>query len=542
MDNDPLVKWMVEINAADAQATLYKFANLTKDQIKDLEDTAKRQNFLAAMTEGIGKSPALQQTLLQFAAVEKSALGVAAALRIAGQQTGTFDDLNSQLRQIDELFKSGAVGAGAAQAAISKVADEGAHRTADAEREKTKAKRDAAEEARRIAQDEADHEESLRQADLALSKQVEAAVTRDHKENIANMIAAEKAAQGQRKADADRAKAEEDARFAKRREAMRTLGFTALGGVGMATAAVHGAASAGFADTLQGQQSQVYGQLLNRQVATIFAPLLEERTKYVAQMTSWLQGLSEPQKESIRSLSMFTVSMTTLGFVVPKVTTALANLAVSAQFAARSQAAATGANVAGSAIGGVAGLASIAGPVGIGIAAVGAIMTSSEKGRESLANLLKSMEPLFEGLGKTIADLTPAIVALTSTIIGLPGWIANNTPRPVQSAAGLMFDLSPAGALWRLVTMANQHATIMGFGNNSTSSSLGGIPKGFEDIGRDYERIFEAATKINLQQQTADNTAATAANTATIAGILGANTLSVAQGLQANNAVPVLGW
>lgn len=539
MDNDPLVKWMVELNAADAEAVLFKFANLTKSQIQELSDKAKKENFLAAMTEGIGKSPAMQAVLLQFAAVEKSALGVAAALRLAGQQTGTFDDLNSQLRQIDELFKSGAVGAGAAQAAISKVADEGAHRTADAEREKTKAKRDAAEEARRIAQEEADYEEMLRQADVALAKQMEAAVTRDHKENVANMIAAEKAAQAQRKADADRAKAEEDARFAKRREAMRTLGFTALGGVGMATAAVHGAASAGFADTLQGQQSQVYGQLLNRQVATIFAPLLEERTKYVAQMTSWLQGLSEPQKESIRSLSMATFSMTTLGFVVPKVTTALASLATTG---------ALGANISRMTNqgGALAGLAGAAGPIGLGIAGVTALLSSSEKGRESLAELTKALEPVANGLAEILkemsGDLGTAIKDLTTTIRNIKN---GNITGAAESGGGFLASYGKMLESWTLSIMpaliplknflapAGANAA-----NGSSSAGLGSIPKGFEDIGRDYERIFEAATKINLQQQQLDALNQIATNTSVLTTMTQSSSTNTFQGpLVPNNAI-----
>ncbi len=301
------------------------------------------------------------------------------------------------------------------------------------------------------------------------------------------------------------------------RERARQNSVGSLKSIGMAIAAaggfkVHQMASSGFAGTLQGQQADVYGQLLNRQVAAIFAPLLEEKTKYVSQMTQWLAGLKEPQRESIRTMASFAAGMTILGFVVPKVTTALLTMtrdvALKGHLGGMMQASAQ-------AGGRLASMTAMAHPIGLAIAAALSVAGATPQGRELLADTLKALQPVIELLGESIQALRPTIDLLSSVIKFFNSKKKDDEfmfPKWIRDAAGKSADDISYIYTGRWLTDA------IGITNVSKqSSNMQMVPKGFESIENAFNRINEAATQADLEQKIADNTAATAENTNQIA-------------------------
>jgi len=322
-----------------------------------------------------------------------------------------------------------------------------------------------------------------------MASQVADAVKMERRERQDNLRIAER----QKQVERDRAESAAKAAKTERENALSGLRNVAIGSGLGALAMVKGMAGSGFSDTLQGQQAQVYGQLLNRQVASIFAPLLEEKTKYVAQMTQWLQGLDAPQRESIRQMTVFATSLGALGYVVPKITKGIAAALEIGIGGTGAQSAATmvgtGA-VAGRAAGAAAAtrtdLMAMAGPIGLGIAGILAAASATERGRQSLIELGKSAESLAE---KAAPAATGAINFITDNFEGLSD---------ILKGEFKWYNFLPFGT-------GRQVAQLFGMNVNERDATKDGglspVPKGLEDIGRDYERIFEAATKIDLQQR-----------------------------------------
>lgn len=328
-------------------------------------------------------------------------------------------------------------------------------------------------------------------------------------------------AKEQERAEKQRSEDAAKQRQAERADAIGGLRNIAIGGALGGVAMLTSSARAGFQDTLQGQQAQVYGQLLNRQVAAIFAPLLEEKTKYVSQMTQWLQGLQEPQRESIRQMTVFATSMGTLGFLLPRVTKGIAAAMSVGSFSSGAAGAAGG-------LSSVIGAAGMAGPIGLALAGITSLLASSEEGRAVLVDLVKSFAPVVQALtpaAKALTDsvreLAPAMKSVAEALVPVATKLSElivwlNENKPTTSGAQMGFNLGQ----W----LQGHPVTPFPAGGSATpGSSSGGlspVPKGFEDIGRDYERIFEASTKIDLAQQTAANTAATAQAAQTMVGYL----------------------
>lgn len=490
--DDALIQWMLKLDASAAAKELAAFAGTAEDQLDALDHHAKALKFAEKIGWAANASPSLGKVLTELAAVRKSAFGVEAALQIASRSSTGFEDLTNELSTINQLFKDGVLGAEQAQRAFSEVGKEGGRRKGDAAQ---------------LADDNAREEEAHWRK---IDKEREEAAKRLVKiaqDNLANEETHwAKIDRERERAATDFAKKVADAetvRANKVRQSITELKTMAGMGVAGGLATIGMSARAGFQDTMQGQQSQAYGQLLNRQVASIFAPLLEEKTKYVAQMTSWLQGLSEPQKKSIVAMTVFGTSMTALSLTVPRALKAMATLATEGALGKTLQ----GMTAQGGALGGAAAMAH---PIGLAIAAGFAVLAATPQGRESLAELGKSLTPILETFGDVLKEVTP-IFADTATGLAMAISDMSDFTKWVNAKLGGQGDLSiakiikeqfafvfnPGSSIMRLFGV-NPNEGVLG---NQSGSSLSGVPKGLEDIGRDFERILEASTKMDLQQR-----------------------------------------
>jgi hypothetical protein len=285
--------------------------------------------------------------------------------------------------------------------------------------------------------------------------------------------------------------------------AVSDLRAVALGSVALGTALVRSHAIAGFAGTSQGQQAQAYGQLFNRQIAAIFAPLLEEKTKYVNQMTQWLGSLNGSQRESIRTLGAFTLAMTATGFIIPRVTRALHVLAMSANLAsaANQKAAALSAAEKAGKHGDLGG--KIGGYIALGLS----LAAATPKGREGLAEMAKAFAPLLEHLGDLVKAIAPVLGSLAKLNAKVITWLRERIPEALtrpgsQAGSGFVAGRNAGSFLRHLfgIDDAWKPATLGG-GDSSSSSNLSMAGQGFEGIEDAYDRINAAASKMDLEQQ-----------------------------------------
>jgi len=494
--DDPLVDWQVKITgkrALDELAAIAGAAHATRDTISDVDKEIGSLTFGPKMALATQGSPALGQVLTELAAVRKSAFGVEVAFQQAQKSAAGFDDLEESLRVVNQLFKDSQISAEIAQKVFGRVGLAGSERRGDAA-----ALSDAnarAEEAHWAKIDREREDSAKRLAKIAEDNVIReeshwAQVDRERERSAMDLA--------RKQADAD------VVRRTRIRESITELKTLTGLGVGAGIAAIGMSARSGFQDTLQGQQASAYGQLLNRQVASIFAPLLEEKTKYVAQMTTWLQGLSEPQRRSIQQMTVFGTAMGAAALIVPRVTKALATLATEG---------ALGATLArwtakGGALGGVA---ANAGMIGLGIGGLAAILASNEKGREALVDLAKSATPAIEFFADTLKGVTPifadAVRDFATTVRWISGLIpaSSGTPGQENQSAGqrlgsfladFILNNNPFGIARSLSSPATTGQT-----GQTGSTSISGVPKGFEDFEAAYTRINEAATKIDLQGQ-----------------------------------------
>lgn len=528
--DDSLIEWMLRLNAQDAAKELATFAGAADKQLSDLDDHAKSLKFANKVGWAATASPALAKTLEDMASLRKNAFGVEAAMQVAVRSVTGFDDLEEELRVINQLFLDGAVNAETAQRAFGKVSAEGLERQ---------------EQMARLADDVARREDAHWKKIDAERVKAEEDAARIARDNERREDEHWKHVEEQRRRIAKEQQAAE-VEIANRRQQgfsqLRLMGGLAVGG---GLAAIGMKARSGFADTLQGQQSAAYGQMLNRQVASIFAPMLEEKTRYVAQMTGWLQGLSEPQRESIRMMTAFATVMGTLtltvgasvkalrlinnleavpglrgliGFSQPFGTTAAA-MAARAAVGTGAQTAAGATAMLGSGVGGaaaaggtaaagtMAGAMAILGPLAVAVAGLVAILSTTEEGRSAMMDLLKAFEPLLEVLGELAAAFKPFINELAFAVKEFAGavkWFNENIrdAAATKIGSGILSGLAEASTDPFGLRRTLRQLGILGPVPTSTASSgiALGIPKGFEDLEATFIRINEASTKIDLNR------------------------------------------
>lgn len=275
-----------------------------------------------------------------------------------------------------------------------------------------------------------------------------------------------------------------------------------MGGIGLGGAFLYGRglAQQGMAGTGNEAISSFYQQRLAREVAGIFAPLTDENTHRVAELTGWFQKLSGSQQEAIRSMSMFVGTTSALLYVLPRAGTALAT--------------AFGASA------GVASMFGIGGQIASG--AIG-LLSSTPEGRESLTEVAKAFEPAVKALLEVVLEFRPAIALFAEGVKDFAQgtkWLIEHLPRlPTQDAATQNREreewkqslrdigMSPEDIRTAERAMYPDRPEAPGAARSQVSARA----NGFEAPVDTWERLNSSAQVYEMQRQTADNTARTAA-------------------------------
>lgn len=313
----------------------------------------------------------------------------------------------------------------------------------------------------------------------AIAKEAKASFGQAAKDLAAFGYAAERAFEKAEKA-AERA-------ASRMKDATGTLKNIGLGGLGVGVLGVGSLVSQGNATSGLGAMSSFYNEQLARQVAGVFAPITQENMQRVAEMTGWFRKLSGSQQESIRTMAMFTATTGILLTRLPAASSALAT------FAGASAGVASAFGVGGT-------IASI----GIGLAA------STPEGRDALVAVAKSFEPVLDQLMEVVKEFRPAVADFGFAVKKINEW-ANIKILANTSAWDAILPNPKALELATSLGVVTGGARLMGF-NNATAgrSDLTPRPNGFEAPVDTWERLNAAAQVLDVQKQTADNTASAA--------------------------------
>lgn len=312
------------------------------------------------------------------------------------------------------------------------------------------------------------------------------------------------------------------------KEAMSTLkGFA---GAGLALGVLYGRSliSQGNSMSGQGAQAGFQQELLSRQVAGLFAPITEENTQRVAELTGWFQKLTGAQQESIRTMAMFTATTGALLYVLPRAGTALA------QF-----------------MGASAGVSSMAGVGGMVAAAGVGMLAATPEGRDAMTEVMKAFEPALEALLDVVKEFRPAVADFgafvkeaareTKPLFELLKMrpFGESGPSVAGVGAGLAMNAASSGtfAIWQAMNSLIGQRDVAG-----SRSELTPRANGFEGVTDTWERLNASAQLMEMQQRTAENTAQTVAQIQQSNLILQAIAAGIPGGSIASTAGTLLQW
>lgn len=274
-------------------------------------------------------------------------------------------------------------------------------------------------------------------------------------------------------------------------EAGKWLKTAATVGLGVGVLGTRSLISQGMASSGQGATSAFYNEQLARQVAGVFAPITEENTQRVAELTNWFRQLTGAQQESLRTMGMFIATTGVLLRVLPEASSNMATFMGASASTAKAF-----------------GIAGVVASVGIGL------MASSPGGRAAMTDMAKALGPAVDGLAEVVKSLTPLVAGFAKGIANFLQW---RPPGGTQTVSEMMTN-SPAQPILNPAYQAGSGvrawirarlglAPEAGGGPEQSRSELHHRANGFEMPVDTWERLNAAAQTIELAQQTADNTA-----------------------------------
>ncbi len=245
----------------------------------------------------------------------------------------------------------------------------------------------------------------------------------------------------------------------------------ASSGFGALTSTIGGFVRSGLSGTTTGERLGLQFQLLSREIASLFLPIIERVVGALQSVTSWFRSLDGPQQAFIGK--MLTMAAAGLGvvMVLPKIIGGLQGMA--AGFALLS-----------------------ANPFILVVAALGALLAGTEEGRGALGRLLAAFAPLLD-IAAMIAEAFTPVVELFGSV--LP---------PILSAVTAIFDAMAAvvrglvaGIRWLINLFRNEpladpyadRGSQRGGGQNR--NEVAGTTKGKESLEAAWTRFQEAAMR-----------------------------------------------
>ncbi len=186
------------------------------------------------------------------------------------------------------------------------------------------------------------------------------------------------------------------ARFA---ASLQEIGRAAAVPFVVASAAVGGWVRAGLSGTTMGERLGLQFNLLSREIASLFIPVLNRVIEALQSVTSWFRQLSGPQQAFIGWTIAATVGLLGVATILPRLVGGL------------------------SAMGGVLKVLA-ANPIVAIVGAIAALLVGTESGRSALGRLAAAFAPIFSALGKLLDALKPVFDFLGKAIAAVADGIA----------------------------------------------------------------------------------------------------------------------
>jgi hypothetical protein len=304
------------------------------------------------------------------------------------------------------------------------------------------------------------------------------------------------------------------------KDGMSRIAGPAAAGFAILTGAVMGFVRAGLAGTVEGDRLQLRFQMLSREIAGVFMPVITAVTDKLTQAVQWFKHLTGENQNLIMRIVLGTAAALAFAMVLPKIVGGVQLVIVAFKFL----------SVAIGALGTEAGIASggilpLLGILITGAVALTAFLFSTKAGAGALHQLeaagkriadavMPALNRLMAALGDTMSNLAESVLpvfvtvfeAIAEAIIGaanavdfllkkyaeLPGW-----------ARTLVNIISPITML-----LGDQKKLTSGDTKQRQTPTLTG--GGFEDFLASYKRIATAsASGVNPQEQIVKNTQAT---------------------------------
>jgi Sec-independent protein translocase protein TatA len=218
----------------------------------------------------------------------------------------------------------------------------------------------------------------------------------------------------------DKVKDAENALIAKMREHEKASRNVA-GAVGLAKAALTGWVTAGLAGTVQGQQLAVQFTFLNREIASIFLPVVERATQALRGLVQHFRSLTGTQQETIGRTVQAALAFGTMLTIAPKLTGALGGL------------------------GGSLKTVLLANPLLALAAGLVAVLSLTDRGRQSLSsigsNLLKAFQPVADFLADVILpaleDLSEFLATAGGQVVAATGLFLLAVPKIISGIVAI---------------------------------------------------------------------------------------------------------
>ncbi len=249
---------------------------------------------------------------------------------------------------------------------------------------------------------------------------------------------------------------------------MAQLGQATSSAFGGATSMITSFARAGLSGTTMGERLGLQFQLLSREIASLFIPVLERVIGVLQSVTSWFRNLSGPQQSFIGGIAATAIALVAVAAIIPRI------------------------------IGGLQGMAAVftllsANPFVALVGLIAALLVGTESGRSALGRLAAAFGPIVTAVGQLFAALKP-VIELLGTVVGAVadfiGGIASGIANGIQSVTDF-FGLTSEEDRRRSAQQEAQRRQQAGRDRNEVA----GTTKGREGLEATFLRFQEAALK-----------------------------------------------
>lgn len=187
------------------------------------------------------------------------------------------------------------------------------------------------------------------------------------------------------------------------------------GAIEGATGSLMGWVRQGFQGTTQGAMLNVQFELLSREIASIFIPIMDKVSYAVQEALNWFRQLTGAQQDQIMQWAAGAAAAALVANILPKVAGLIGGLVIPA-FRALVGVVTAGSVSMGTALGfatgGLSTLLSLALSLGVGFA------VGSEKGRSGLTRLWEALKPIGDALARLGSALMPLWEGIESVVVG----------------------------------------------------------------------------------------------------------------------------